>query len=93
MGGQSQAFFDTSLGPRFVDQLAPGAKAHESKVGYTSLDANTALQVAKDAELIQRGLVNDVTWNFFRSPITGRVGPAPALEKALSDAGIKIKVH
>lgn len=93
LGGQSQAFFDTSLGPRFVDQLAPGAKAHESKVGYTSLDANTALQVAKDAELIQRGLVNDVTWNFFRSPITGRVGPAPALEKALSDAGIKIKVH
>ncbi|AZE64390.1 two-partner secretion domain-containing protein [Pseudomonas synxantha] len=93
LGGQSQVTFQTTQGARVVDQLAPGSIAHESKVGYTSLDANTALQVAKDAELLRRGLVNGVTWNFFKSPVTGRVGPAAALEKALSEAGIKIKVH
>jgi len=93
LGGQSQVTFQTTQGVRVVDQLAPGALAHESKVGYTSLDANTALQVMKDTELLSRGMVNGVTWNFYRSPVTGRVGPAPALEKALSDAGIKIKVH
>ncbi|WP_244192327.1 filamentous hemagglutinin N-terminal domain-containing protein [Pseudomonas rhodesiae] len=93
LGGQPQVTFQTTQGARVVDQLAPGSIAHESKVGYTSLDANTALQVAKDAELLRRGLVNGVTWNFFRSPVTGRVGPAAALEKALSEAGIKIKVH
>lgn len=93
LGGQSQVSFQTSLGARFVDQLAPGNMAHESKVGYTSLDASTALQVAKDAELLSRGMVNGVTWNFFTSPVTGRVGAAPALLKALSDAGIKVVVH
>ncbi|WP_236445938.1 MULTISPECIES: two-partner secretion domain-containing protein [unclassified Pseudomonas] len=93
LGGQSQVTFQTTQGARVVDQLAPGNMAHESKVGYTSLDANTALQVAKDAELLRRGLVNGVTWNFFKSPVTGRVGPAAALEKALTEAGIKIKVH
>ncbi|ROM66272.1 hypothetical protein BK651_09380 [Pseudomonas rhodesiae] len=49
LGGQPQVTFQTTQGARVVDQLAPGSIAHESKVGYTSLDANTALQVAKDA--------------------------------------------
>jgi len=49
--------------------------------------------VAKDAELLSRGMVNGVTWNFFTNPITVRVGPALALLKALSDTGIKVEVH
>ena len=93
LGGQSQVSFQTSQGARFVDQLAPGNIAHESKVGYTSLDATTALQVAKDAELLSRGMVNGITWNFYTSPVTGRVGASPSLLKALSDAGIKVVVH
>lgn len=37
--------------------------------------------------------MNEITWSFFTSPVTGRVGAAPALLKALSDAGIKVVVH
>jgi hypothetical protein len=52
LGGQSQVFFRTSTGARYVDQLVNGV-AHESKVGYTSLTQDTAKQIAKDMELAQ----------------------------------------
>ncbi|WP_143481241.1 hypothetical protein [Pseudomonas extremaustralis] len=76
-----------------VDQLDPSNIANEAKVGYTTLDASTALQVSKDAELLNTGGVDGVTWNFFTSPVTGQGGPSPALLKALADAGIKVLVH
>ncbi|WP_152530593.1 hypothetical protein [Paraburkholderia dilworthii] len=76
-----------------VDQLAPGNVANEGKVGYVAYDAFTAQQVAKDAELLNTGAVNGVTWNFYRSPVTGQVGPSPALSDALNKAGIKIVTH
>jgi filamentous hemagglutinin len=62
-------------------------------VGYVTYDAFTAQQVAKDAELLNTGAVNGVIWNFYRSPVTGQVGPSPALNEALNKAGIKIVTH
>lgn len=40
VGGESQVYFKTSYGGRYVDQLADGI-AYESKVGYRSLDSFT----------------------------------------------------
>ncbi len=93
LGGQSQVTFKTTQGNRIVDQLAPGNIANEAKVGYTTLDQSTSLQLNKDAELLQSGAVNGVTWNFYTSPVTGKGGPSAALSKALNDAGIKVIVH
>ncbi|WP_256260101.1 two-partner secretion domain-containing protein [Burkholderia ubonensis] len=93
LGGQSHVGFQTTQGTRIVDQLAPGNIANEAKVGYTSFDVDTALQVAKDAELLKTGAVNGVTWNFYTSPVTGRGGPSPKLLKALTDAGIKVIIR
>ena len=89
LGGDSQVPFKTTLGVRVVDQLDPSNIANEAKVGYTTLDASTALQVSKDAELLNTGVVDGVTWNFFTSPVTGQGGPSPALLKALADADRK----
>jgi len=88
-----QASFETTQGIRFVDQLTLDNVANESKVGYTSLDADTALQVSKDTELLNTNVVNGVTWHFFTSPVTGLNGPSPGLYNALTNAGINIVIH
>ncbi|MBB5610992.1 adhesin HecA-like repeat protein [Janthinobacterium sp. S3M3] len=93
LGGQSQVSLPTSKGLRFVDQLTVNNIANEAKVGYATLDTFTALQVSKDAELLQTRAVNGVVWNFYTSPVTGKGGPSAALLKALTDAGIKVIIH
>ncbi len=92
LGGESQQFFRTSLGSRFVDQFLDGF-AHESKVGYTALTASIRKQIAKDVELIKKEQVAGVTWHFFTSPVTGRGGPSKPLEELLRKSGIKIERH
>lgn len=54
LGGQSQVYFSTSLGGRYVDQLIDGT-ANESKVGYTSFTTSVQTQIAKDVELMNSG--------------------------------------
>ncbi len=93
LGGQSQVTFQTTQGPRVIDQLSSGNIANEAKVGSATLDADTATQVAKDAELLGTGAVNGVTWNFYTSPITGLRGPSQPLADALAKAGIKVVYH
>lgn len=89
LGGESQAFFSTSRGARFVDQLVDGV-AHESKVGYVSKTTEVARQVAKDTELIQSGQVEGAAWHFFPSPVTGKCGPSDPLCTMLEEAGIQV---
>jgi len=96
LGGESQVFFRTSQGGRYIDQLVPGAKgaiANESKVGYHWLSSNIGRQVAKDAELIQKGKIDAAIWHFFQSPVTRRIGPSQPLADALRAAGIEIVLH
>jgi RHS repeat-associated protein len=92
LGGESQAYFGTSQGGRYVDQLVEKV-ANESKVGYQSLTPRIALQISKDAELMGTGAVDDVVWHFFRSPITGKMGPSQPLFEALLRNGIKVIKH
>lgn len=88
-------FFDQTTGiatsAKTLDTTTAAKLAKPSQV-YSSLKGNIDA-VAKDTELLNRGMVNGLTWNLFTSPVTGLVGPTPALLKALSDAGIKVEVH
>ncbi|WP_300759903.1 hypothetical protein, partial [Janthinobacterium sp.] len=69
LGGDSQVYFRTSQGGRYIDQLVNGI-GHESKVGYTSLTADIRVQIAKDVGLMATKQIRGSTWNFFTSPVT-----------------------
>jgi hypothetical protein len=92
IGGESQAYFSTSQGARYVDQLADEI-AYESKVGYQSLTPSIQLQISKDAELINTGVIQGSEWHFFTSPVTGVGGPSQPLLNALQQNGIGVVIH
>jgi RHS repeat-associated protein len=92
LGGESQVYFNTNLGGRYIDQLIDGW-AYESKVGYHSLTSTNRLQIMKDADLINSGQINGSTWHFFVSPVTGLGGPSAPLESFLAQNGIDMVVH
>ncbi len=91
-GGRSQAYFMTTKGKRFIDQLANGI-AHESKVGYTTLTERVKTQILKDAELIKTGQIKGAHWHFFTSGVTGKGGASQPLLDFLSQNGIKYTIH
>lgn len=92
LGGEAQVHFQTTLGPRYIDQLVGGV-ANESKVGYTTLTSTIAIQIRKDAELLATKDVNEVVWHFFVSPATNKGGPSKPLLKILEANGIKVEIH
>ena len=91
-GGKSQAYFKTSRGKRYIDQLADGI-AHESKVGYTTLNKRIKEQILKDAELIRKGKINGAHWHFFTSQVTGKGSASKPLLNSLHKNGIKYTIH
>lgn len=92
LGGDSQVYFRTSQGGRYIDQLVNGI-GHESKVGYTSLTADIRVQIAKDVELMATKQIRGSTWNFFTSPVTGLGGPSKPLMNMLQQNGINVIIH
>jgi hypothetical protein len=92
LGGKSQQSFRTSKGLRYVDQLVDGV-AHESKVGYTTLNKKIQTQIQKDAELIRNKEIKGAVWHFFVSPKTGAGGPSAPLLEALRGNGIGVVIH
>lgn len=92
LGGESQVYFNTSQGGRYVDQLVGGI-ANEAKVGYQSLTPSIQMQIAKDLELIQTQQIQGATWHFFKSPVTGLSGPSQPLLNALRQNGINVIIH
>lgn len=92
LGGKPQVFFNTSQGGRYVDQLVNGI-ANEAKVGYQSLTPSMRLQVMKDIELVQTQKVQGAIWNFYRSPITGKIGPSGPLGNFLNQNNIPFTLH
>jgi hypothetical protein len=87
--GEPQAFFRTSRGAWFVDQFADGI-AHESKVGYQTATAGLKRQALKDAELVETREIEGAAWHFYRSPLTGRIGPSAPLQLFLENHGIEV---
>ncbi|MEL7648778.1 MAG: hypothetical protein AAGU76_11835, partial [Sedimentibacter sp.] len=92
VGGESQVYFKTSQGGRYIDQLADDI-AYESKVGYTTLTDFVKKQILKDAELIEQGAIKGANWNFFRSDVTGKVGASKPLLDFLEQHGITYTIH
>lgn len=92
LGGESQVYFRTTQGGRYVDQLVNGI-ANESKVGYQSLTPTISRQIGKDVELINSGQINGSTWHFFQSPVTGVGGPSQPLLNTLQQNGINVIIH
>ncbi|HBO34960.1 MAG TPA: hypothetical protein DD636_09580 [Anaerolineaceae bacterium] len=66
-------------GGRFPDFFTDAGKAIEAKVGSTSQTSRVSAQVMKDAYLFENGFYKSVEWQFFRSPVTGRIGPTQPL--------------
>ena len=91
-GGESQAYFYTSLGARYIDQLANNI-AHESKVGYTTLTERIMIQIQKDVELISKGVIDGSVWHFFESTVNGKKGASEELIKYLIEKGIEYIIH
>jgi hypothetical protein len=89
--GDSQVYFQTTQGGRYIDQLVNG-QAYESKVGYVSLTDSISLQVSKDVELLTTGSVSSVNWVFFPSPVSGSFGPSGPLYNLLIQNGINVFV-
>jgi len=92
LGGKPQVFFNTSQGGRYVDQLVNGI-ANEAKVGYQSLTPSMRLQVMKDVDLMGTGKVDGAIWNFYRSPVTGKIGPSAPLGNLLNQNNIPFTLH
>lgn len=90
LGGKK--VFNTSAGRRIVDYFVKNS-ANEAKTGAASLTKFIRQQILKDKALLTRKTVDEVTWHFFRSPVTGKIGPSAPLEKALKEAGINIMLH
>jgi len=66
--------------------------ANEVKTGDGRLDSRVQLQIDKDRKLLDDGLVDDYTWNFFPSGRSNRLGPDPDLLAMLKSKGLKVKV-
>lgn len=85
----------TSIGVRQVDGIFEGTTINntknlfESKVGFQEYRGNLITQVEKDFELLSTGKVQEITWVFYRSPNTGKVGASKELLQELDKAGIK----
>lgn len=92
LGGGIRQGFKTSQGWRWIDTFYEGI-AHESKVGFTRLTSFVQKQVLKDVELREAGIIGKAVWHFYRSAITGKIGPSPQLKQFLKDNGIKYIIH
>ena len=88
----------TSLGSRRPDGIPEEAtisntkNLFESKVGFQEYKADIVNQVAKDAELLAQGRVDEISWVFYRSPTTGKVGASSELLQELQKVGITTKI-
>ena len=80
------------LGERDIDCYTPDGIAREVKHGgpFDITDRRIQLELDKDIALLKAKKVTAVEWHFYKNPATGGAGPTARLEKALTDAGIKV---
>lgn len=91
-GAQIERTYRVTGGSRRIDVVSNG-KAIESKVGRTSLGKTERRQLARDVKLLRSGQVDDVVWEFSRSPKTGKVGPTGPLADKLDKLNISTKIE
>jgi hypothetical protein len=98
VGGVSKRF-DTAIDGVGQFRIAGSARQvdggwvlDEVKTGDGVLDDRMLSQVTKDAHLLDTGVVDSITWNFFPSARSNRLGPDPDLLDELRLRGIKVMV-
>jgi RHS repeat-associated protein len=88
----------TSTGVRKPDGIPSGSilsesrQLYEAKVGFKEFKGDIISQIAKDKELLELGTVDNITWIFYRSPVTGKVGASDELLRELKEAGITTEI-
>ncbi len=88
-GGHKYFATTDDIGARIVDSFGPDNIAYEAKEGYTACTAFVRKQIAKDAYLIKEKKISGACWNFFKSPITGKIGASKKLLETLEKYGIE----
>lgn len=91
-GSRSEVFQGTVRGGRFIDVLLRSGRALEIKTGRIGLRMSIVNQVRKDV-LIRRNTEFTPEWHFFRSSVTGKIGPTRGLERLLRRHQIPYKIH
>ena len=99
-GGYAQATSTSKTTDSFAfnyynqDNLGNNREVVDAKVGYTCRTNFIRTQIEKDVWLMNKNpLVEKSVWHFYRSPITGKIGPSGPLMEQLDNAGIKIIIH
>jgi hypothetical protein len=93
IGGTRHYFVNTPIGRRFVDVMTPDLRANEAKTGWVGMSSKIMRQIKKDSYLLGSGEAKEVTWNFYRSSITGRIGADPAVLAELRKRGFGVSFH
>ncbi len=75
---------------RRADVVTTDKVAIEVKVGRVSASSSVKAQIAKDAEMLRRGMVDRIEWRFARSEVTGKDGPTAKVKLWLENAGIDV---
>lgn len=89
--GLVEQSFRTPYGIRRVDILDE-AHAIESKIGRISSERRIRLEAQKDGWLLDEALVDQVSWIFQRSQVTGLIGPTESLLNLLAQYGIDVVI-
>ncbi|MFA7497823.1 MAG: hypothetical protein WCY76_03865 [Leucobacter sp.] len=77
---------------RVFDAVVDGV-AHESKVGFKSLDSLVRAQINSDAYLVEIGVIKKAHWHFYPSAHTSQVGATKQVLDLLEEKGIKYTIH
>ena len=84
----------TPFGDRVVDAYNTSTRViAEAKYGYQALSSFIQTEIARDAWLLQNGLVNEVQWHFYFSQSSQTIGGSNPLIQALLQAGIQVFYH
>jgi len=70
-----------------------GIKGIEVKVGRVSNVSSIRQEMTNDAALLNDGTHDEQEWEFFRSPLTGKLGPTGSVAWRLLKQGVTIKIH
>lgn len=81
-----------NLSHRKFDVFADGV-AHESKVGYVSLQPSIRKQIESDAFLIESGEITKAHWHFYPSGKSHKMGPNRDVIDLLDEKGIPYTIY
>lgn len=84
----------TPLGDRVVDAYNTTTRViAEAKYGYQALTSFIQSEIARDAWLLQNGIVKEVQWHFYFSQASQTIGGSTQLIEELLRAGIQVIYH